>query len=176
MDLQSLVMHSVWLYFKASQQDARLWFLERSRAGNAVSRALWCRLWRYLPKELCFSGGCLSKSQVCVRDKLELHFRWWIWGGAQDLKSGLKSHGLIILCPKREVQFHPGMLHCPVILAGLWSWLMILMILIVVHVHFQNPCAAFGLLFVFHFVKCTVAVFCTDLYNKVSDEQGIYWE
>lgn len=53
---------------------------------------------------------------------------------------------------------------------------MILMILIVVHVHFQNPCAAFGLLFVFHFVKCTVAVFCTDLYNKVSDEQGIYWE
>lgn len=34
MDLESLVMHSIWLYFKASQQDAWLWFVERSRAGT----------------------------------------------------------------------------------------------------------------------------------------------
>jgi len=73
MDLQSLVMHGVWLYFKASQQDVRLWFLERGRAGSAVSGAVRCRLWAYLAKELHFSGGVpasrrpmLEMSESCI--------------------------------------------------------------------------------------------------------------
>lgn len=40
MDLQPDTVHDKILYFKASQHDVRLWFLERSRAGDANSRAV----------------------------------------------------------------------------------------------------------------------------------------
>lgn len=81
-------------HFTASQQDAWLWLCREAEQGPP-SLELMLPL-RIPGQRTALPWEYLSKSQICVRDKTELHFKQWIWGGAQDLKFGLESCGLII--------------------------------------------------------------------------------
>lgn len=91
MDLESLIMHSI------SQLPSRMHGCGLCREAEQGPPSLELMLPLSIPgQRTALPWEYLSKSQICVRDKTELHFKQWIWGGAQDLKFGLESCGLII--------------------------------------------------------------------------------
>lgn len=92
-DLENLVMHGI-LMLSSRMHGCGLW---RGAEQGPPSPGL-CDA----PCEDTWSKSCPSledtsaSHKICVRNKTELHFRHWIWGGAQDLKFGLESCDLII--------------------------------------------------------------------------------